>query len=74
MEQRVHLIDESYTVTDILSSLQDMKMLKRRDLFFPAYNRSSITDILHDISGFCTYYEVITAKKTRKIIRASKKA
>ena len=51
-----------------------MKMLKRRDLFFPAYNRSSITDILHDISGFCTYYEVIMAKKTRKIIRASKKA
>lgn len=73
LEQRVHSVDENLTVTDILGTLQKMKMLKRRDVFIPAYNRSSVTDILHEISGFCTDYEVITAKKMRKIIKASKK-
>lgn len=74
LEQRVHSRDESVTVSEILSSLQQMKMLKKRDMFFPAYNRSDVTDILHDVSGFCSDYEVIPAKKMRKIIKASKKA
>lgn len=72
LEQRVHAVDESLTVVDILGTLQEMKMLKRRDLYFPAYKRTFITDILHEISGFCTDYEVITAKKMRKIIKVSK--
>ena len=74
LEQRVHTLDESLTVSDILGSLQEMNMLKRRDMFFPAYNRSQVTDILHEVSGFCTDYEIIPAKKMRKIIKASKKA
>lgn len=74
LEQRVHTLDESLTVSDILGSLQEMKMLKRRDMFFPAYNRSHVTDVLHEVSGFCTDYEIIPAKKMRKIIKASKKA
>ena len=73
LEQRVNSAYEGYTVTDILRTIQGMQMLKRRDLFFPSYNRSRLTDILHQISGFCTDYEVITAKKMRKIIKASKK-
>lgn len=73
LEQQVHRLDESLTVTVILDTLQKMKMLKRRNVFFPAYSRSPVTDILHEISGFCTDYEVITAKKMRKIIKASKK-
>ena len=49
-ERRIILLrSPNITVSDILSSLQDMKMLKRRDMFFPAYTRSSLTDILHDI-------------------------
>ncbi len=72
LEQRVHTKDDSLTVSDILGALQEMKMLRKRDIFFPAYSRTKVTDALHEISGFCTDYEVITAKKMRKIIKASK--
>ena len=72
LEQRIHSRIADITVSDILGSLQNMKILKRRDLFFPAYNRSLLTDILHDVSGFCTDYEIIPAKKMRKIIKSSK--
>ena len=74
LEQRVHAKNENLTVSDILSALQEMKMFKKRDMFFPAYNRSGVTDVLHEVSGFCTDYEIIPVKKMRKIIKASKKA
>lgn len=73
LEQRIQAVDESITVTQILDTLQGMKMLKQRDLYFPAYNRTKLTDLLHEVSDFCTDYEVITAKKMRKLLLASKK-
>lgn len=74
LEQRVHSLNENLTVSDILGALQEMKMIKKRDMFFPAYNRSHATDGLHEVSGFCTDYEIIPARKMRKILKASKKA
>ena len=74
LEQRVQKIDSHITTAQILSTLQGMNAVTRRDLYLPTYTRTAITDVLHEVSGFRTDYEVITAKKMRKIVKDSKNA
>ena len=41
--------------------------------YIPAFERTALTDKLHDISSFRTDSEIITEKNMKKILKASKK-
>ena len=61
-------LDYKYTTTQILNTLKKMEMLEHKGLGFePIYERTNLTDELHDIFKFNTDYEVISYKKMKKI-------
>ena len=61
-------LDYKYTTTQILNTLKEMEMIEHKGLGFePIYERTNLTDELHDIFKFNTDYEVISYKKMKKI-------
>lgn len=67
-------LDEKYTVSEIIATLQGMKFQKIRGVgYIPCYTRTEITDALHDAFGFRTDKQLITDKKMKEIIRSTKK-
>lgn len=63
-------LDYKYTTTQILSILRNMNMLEQKGLGFePEYERTNITDDLHELFGFNTDYEIISYKKMKKILQ-----
>lgn len=49
-----------------------MNFLKDDDDYIPIYNRTNITDLLHDIFEFRTDYEIIPEKNIKKIFKQTK--
>ena len=72
LEAKVHEILPAVTVTEIIETLRKMSVVKRRDLYLPIYKRTDLTDAFHEVCGFRTDNEVITAKNMRKILKTSK--
>lgn len=63
-------LDYKYTTTQILNILRNMNMLEQKGLGFePEYERTNITDDLHELFGFNTDYEIISYKKMKKILQ-----
>ena len=63
-----HQLDDKYTVKQIVSKLQEMKMLEHKGKGFePIYTRTDLTDDLHRFLGINTDNEIITYKKIKKI-------
>ena len=61
-------LNYKYTTTQILNTLKGMEMIEHKGLGFePIYERTNLTDELHDIFKFNTDYEVISYKKMKKI-------
>lgn len=61
-------LDYKYTTTQILNTLKEMEMIEHKGLGFePIYERTNLTDELHDIFKFNTDYEIISYKKMKKI-------
>ena len=42
--------------------------------YIPSYTRTDLTDMLHDIFGFRTDYEIMTPEAMKKIFSATKKS
>ena len=62
-----------YTCKEILDTLKGMNFAKVQEQgFIPLYKRDSITDDLHEISGFRTDYQFITKSKMKTIQKNSK--
>src|SRR5574344_2823627 len=62
-----------YTTSEILSTLKAMEMLEQKGLGFePEYERTNITDELHNIFNFRTDYEINTYKDFEKIFKDRK--
>ena len=62
-------LDYKYTTTEILNTLKNMEMIEHKGLGFePIYERTTLTDELHDIFRFNTDYEIISYKKMKKIL------
>src|SRR5574344_890940 len=58
-----------YTTSEILSTLKAMEMLEHKGLGYePIYERTNLTDNLHEIFGFRTDYEINTYKDLKKIL------
>ena len=62
-------LDNKYTSSQILDTLRKMTMLEQKGLGFePIYERTDITDELHNLFNFNTDLELINYKKMKKIL------
>lgn len=69
-----HQLKDKYTVHQIVSKLQEMKMLEHKGKGFePIQTRDDLTDALHCFLGVNTDTEIITYKKIKKILEQSVK-
>ena len=69
-----HKLGCEYTTEEIISTLKAHSLRKIDGIgYIPAFERTALTDKLHDISSFRTDSEIITEKNMKKILKASKK-
>ena len=69
-----HQLKDKYTVHEIVSKLQEMKMLEHKGKGFePIQTRNDLTDDLHQFLGINTDTEIITYKKIKKILEEQEK-
>ena len=62
-------LNNKYTTSQILNTLRSMNMLEQKGLGFePIYERTQLTDDLHDLFKFNTDFEIISYKKIKKIL------
>ena len=62
-------LNYNYTTSEILKTLRNMEMLEHKGIGFePIYERTVITDNLHNIFNFNTDIEIVTYKKIKKIL------
>lgn len=65
-----HQLDDKYTVNEIISKLQEMKLLEHKGKGFePIQTRDDLTDALHAFLGINTDTEIITYKKIKEILK-----
>ena len=65
-------LDNKYTTSQILNTLKNMNMIEHKGLGFePIYERTNLTDTLHDLFKFNTDYEIISYKKMKKIFNTN---
>ena len=69
-----HKLDNKYTVSQIVSKLQEMMLLEHKGKGYePIQTRDDLTDALHRFLGFDTDTEIITYKKIKKIFQDQEK-
>ncbi len=65
-------LDYKYTTYQILDTLRNMNMIEQKSLGFePEYERTIITDDLHDLFKFNTDLEIVSYKKMKKIFNTN---
>ena len=67
------ILDSNYTVTQIIDTLKNMEMLEQREGYIPTYERTDLTDLLHEKFKFRTDYEIISYQQIKKLLQASKR-
>lgn len=68
-----HKLDCEYTVEDIVGTLRGMNLVKSEGYgYIPAYDRTELTDRLHEVTGICTSTEIIPMGKMRSICKETK--
>ena len=65
-------LDNKYTICEIIETLKNMNFLKNDDDYIPAYNRTDITDLLHNKFNFRTDYQILPEKNIKKIFKQTK--
>lgn len=66
-------LDNRFTVSEIISCLRSMNMTKIEGYgYIPSYDRTELTDALHQAFGFDTSLEIIPIAKMRNICKRSK--
>lgn len=69
-----HKLNDKYTVHEIVTKLQEMKLLEHKGKGYePTYTRTDLTDDLHRFLGVNTDNEIITYKKIKKILEDQEK-
>ena len=67
-----NLLSREYTCKEIIDTLKDMNVNLQRGFYLPVYERTDLTDDLHDIFNFRTDLEIISPESMRNIIRETK--
>ena len=66
-------LDNKYTVSEIVSCLRNMNMTKLEGYgYIPSYDRTELTDALHNVFGFDTSLEIVPIARMRNICKRSK--
>lgn len=66
-------LDERFTCDTIIRSLREMNFKKlKKEGYEPIYTRTDFTDVLHEVFGFRTDYEIVTLKQMKKVSRLTK--
>ena len=74
LEKKLRINKTEFTYPQIIDCIADFDFVKLgEDGYIPAYNRSSITDALHAISGFRTDFEILSVTSMRKIFVETKR-
>lgn len=69
-----HQLNDKYTVHEIVTKLQEMKMLEHKGKGYePEYTRTDLTDDLHYFLGVNTDTEIVPYKKIKKILSDQEK-
>ena len=69
-----HQLNDKYTVYEIVSKLQEMKMLEHKGKGYePIQDRNDLTDDLNHFLGINTDTQIITYKKIKKILEQTEK-
>lgn len=67
-------LDNNFSCQKIIKSLREMNVMKTSgDGYIPLYERTHLTDQLHEIFGFRTDYEINTIKKMKNNLKLSRK-
>ena len=67
-----HQLNDKYTVDEIVSKLQEIKLLEHKGKGFePIQDRNDLTDALHHFLGINTDNEIITYKKLKEIFESN---
>lgn len=67
-------LDDAFTCSNIIQSLRDMRMMELSgEGYIPLYERTDLTDKLHEEFAFRTDYEIVPTKNMKKILRQTKK-
>ena len=62
-------LDYKYTTTEILKTIRKMTVLEHKGWGYePEYERTELTDELHETFNFYTDYEIVNYKKMKKIL------
>ena len=62
-------LNYKYTSSQILNTLKNMEMIEHKGLGYePIYERTKITDDLHEVFLFNTDFEIVSYKKIKKIL------
>ena len=62
-------LEYKYTTSQILGTLKNMTVLEHKGCGYePEYERTNLTDDLHEIFKFNTDYEIVSYKKMKKIL------
>ncbi len=62
-------LNYKYTTSQILETLRNMNMLEQKGCGYqPLYERTNLTDELHELFKFNTDYEIVSYKKMKKIL------
>ncbi len=69
-----HQLNDKYTVHEIVSKLQEMKMLEHKGKGYePVQDRNNLTDDLHRFLGLNMDTEIVSYKKIKKILEEQEK-
>lgn len=62
-------LDYKYTTSEILKTIRNMTVLEHKGCGYePEYERTELTDKLHEIFKYNTDYEIVSYKKIKKIL------
>ena len=65
-------LGKTYTITEILDTLNAINLTKLSEGYISSFNRTELTDKLHDLCSFRLNYEIIKPAKMKNIIKQSK--
>ena len=63
-------LDYKYTTSQILDTLRNMEMVEHKGIGYePIYERTLITDSLHEVFNYRTDFQILSYKKLKKILQ-----
>ncbi len=65
-----NMLDYKFSSVEIIKTLKDMNLLKENSMYIPAYQRTDLTDYLHEKFKFRTDYEIIKSTKIKNLFKS----